>query len=1679
MDKFSRKLIRTFAFLVVLFFFLNPNSFFSQSNNDCQNATFLSDVTNYCSGTAFYTNSGANASGFGLPSCWGATATEDIWFTFTAIGTDALISASGSGNGGSMVRPRIAIYTGSCSGTINQLNCANGTSGSGTTQLYQSAMTPGTVYLIRISTTNANEGTFELCVNNFTPSANAGADCGGAAYLCNDNPISVASLSGGGANTDEPESTSCLENSGADEGNSSWYVWTAGTSGPFAFDITPVDPTDDIDFMVWQLNGTNPCGPRTVLRCNASSCLNSNGSTGLSYTDTDITEDSGCDFGENAYCSAINMVAGTTYALLVNNFSTANGFTISFNTTATGGTIRGPLPVITTNTTTICAGNSVVFNGSNSTNVSGGLNWNFVNGGSPTSATGNGPHTVTYANPGNYTAILNGTDNLGCNKTESVVIRVNAIPNAPGVSDVTYCQNQNSTALTATGSNLLWYTSSSGGTGNSTAPVPSTASVGSTTYFVSQTVNGCESSRSQITVTVNAGPTVNQVNDITSCEGQTVNTILFSGTSGATYNWTNTNTSIGLGASGTSDISSFTATNPGTNTISGLITVTPTLSGCTGTPITFSITINPETTPTFTQINAICSGQTLNPLPTTSDNGITGTWAPAPNNTQTTTYTFTPTTGQCATNAQMTITVNPGVIPTFTQVQGICSGGTLNPLPTTSDNGVDGSWAPPMNNLQTTTYTFTPTVPTCVSNVQMTITVNALPSLQAVTSQTICASTSSSPINFISTPTGTTVNWSNDNASIGIGTTGSGNINSFTGTNSSINDIVGNFSATASLNGCTSSTQNFSITITPIPTLNPVANQILCAGQNTTPVNFAFNPSGASVSWSNTNTTIGLAASGNGDISSFTLLNSGTSVQNATISAYAIANACSSAVVNFTITVNPIPVLASINNQTICAGAQSSPINFNVLPSSSSISWTNSLPQIGLPANGTGNINAFTSQNTGNTPLVAILQATPSFAGCSGSIQTFSITVNPIPVLNAITSQTLCAGSTTNYIAFNLTPSTATVNWTNSNSTIGLNSNGIGDINGFTAVNSTNSSITALINAVPNLSGCNGTAQNFTIEVNPIPVIQSITDKNYCSGSTTTPILFSVSPNNSTVSWTNSNPTIGLTGSGNGNIPSFLPTNTSNTTISGAITVNASFNGCNALAQTFNININLTPVATLSSNSPICVNNTINLTSSGGNTYSWQGPSGFVSTSQNPILANATTSMSGTYTLTITEITGNCQSTATLNVVVNALPVVSATSNSPVCIGSTINLNANVNNVISFSWVGPSNFSSTSFNPSIQNATLAMAGNYTLTVQNAEGCFNASVINVSVLPLPLPPIVNSIQICQNSNAQPLIAIPDAGGNLNWYGNNSTGGTAALNSPIPSTTTLGTLPYYVSQTVQGCESPRINLNVTVLPLPVGIISSVIPKCAPLCNRFVLTSSNALNQYQWNMGNGLLTTNNDTVVHCYPFAGKYTVSVRITDTSGCFNTLQFPDWVTVYENPIANFNSSPDEITLLEPIVQFENQSIGDSIILYNWNFGDFSSINSNSPNPSHTYSNLGTYTVTLIVKTSNGCTDTTKGIIEIIEDINIYIPNSFSPNDDALNEEFYPKGTGIAEEKYQMQIFDRWGELVFSTNNLSEHWKGLRVNGIEPLLEDTYIYKIDLQTVRGNKINKIGHVTLIR
>jgi len=208
-----------------------------------------------------------------------------------------------------------------------------------------------------------------------------------------------------------------------------------------------------------------------------------------------------------------------------------------------------------------------------------------------------------------------------------------------------------------------------------------------------------------VTVTVNAGttPTFNPVNPI--CSGATLSPLPTTSLNGYTGTWS-------------------PALN---NTATTTYTFTPTAGQTCVATTTLTITVNQPTTPAFTTVNPICAGTTLSALPTTSTNGITGTWSPALNNTATTTYTFTPTAGQCATTTTLTITVNQPTASTFTAVNPICSGETLNALPTTSNNGFTGTWAPALNNTATTTYTFTPTAGQCASSATLTIEVNPSP----------------------------------------------------------------------------------------------------------------------------------------------------------------------------------------------------------------------------------------------------------------------------------------------------------------------------------------------------------------------------------------------------------------------------------------------------------------------------------------------------------------------------------------------------------------------------------------------------------------------------------------------------------------------------------------------------------------------------------------------------------------------------------------------------------------------------------------------------------------------------------------------------------------------------------------------------------------------------------------
>ena len=227
-----------------------------------------------------------------------------------------------------------------------------------------------------------------------------------------------------------------------------------------------------------------------------------------------------------------------------------------------------------------------------------------------------------------------------------------------------------------------------------------------TTYTFTPDANQCANTAS-MTVVVNQKivPTFTHLTTI--CEGD-ASTLLNTSNEGVTGDWS----------------PAFD------NTVTASYTFTPFAGQCAGS-ISKTITVNPLVTPIFTQVDPICIGGVLLPLPTTSTNGTDGTWSPAIDNMVTTEYTFTPTpiAGICFEDSKMTIVVLPQITPLFTQVDPICVGSVLMPLPTVSVDGITGRWSPAMSNVVTTTYMFSPDPNQCADPTTMTIVVNPINTL--------------------------------------------------------------------------------------------------------------------------------------------------------------------------------------------------------------------------------------------------------------------------------------------------------------------------------------------------------------------------------------------------------------------------------------------------------------------------------------------------------------------------------------------------------------------------------------------------------------------------------------------------------------------------------------------------------------------------------------------------------------------------------------------------------------------------------------------------------------------------------------------------------------------------------------------------------------------------------------
>ncbi len=163
-----------------------------------------------------------------------------------------------------------------------------------------------------------------------------------------------------------------------------------------------------------------------------------------------------------------------------------------------------------------------------------------------------------------------------------------------------------------------------------------------------------------------------------------------------------------------------------------------------------------------------------------------------------------------------------------------------------------------------------------------------------------------------------------------------------------------------------------------------------------------------------------------------------------------------------------------------------------------------------------------------------------------------------------------------------------------------------------------------------------------------------------------------------------------------------------------------------------------------------------------------------------------------------------------------------------------------------------------------------------------------------------------------------------------------------------------------------------------------------------------------------------------------------------------------------------------LLITNPVISISDLSAGANF--WNWDFGDGSASAINNP-PPHSYADTGIYQITLITYSTNGCADTSYQTVIIEPDFMFYIPNAFTPNDDGINDSF--SGKGIFIRNYEMIIFDRWGNLIFFSDNINKPWDGKANHGTEIAQGEVYIYSIKVVDINAKNHTYKGIVTLVK
>ena len=427
---------------------------------------------------------------------------------------------------------------------------------------------------------------------------------------------------------------------------------------------------------------------------------------------------------------------------------------------------------------------------------------------------------------------------------------------------------------------------------------------------------------------------------------------------------------------------------------------------------------------------------------------------------------------------------------------------------------------------------------------------------------------------------------------------------------------------------------------------------------------------------------------------------------------------------------------------------------------------------------------------------------------------------------------------------------------------------------------------------------------------------------------------------------------------------------------------------------------------------------------------------------------------SGNYIDSLTTYSG-CDSVVTLDIVFSNNPTVTS-PDLQLCLGDSTLLIPS--GATSYTWSPTVNFVD---NLGQMWVNPTVTSNYVLQGTNLEGCIDLDTVIVVVNPLPnIQLIVSDNSVCFGS---PVQFNASGGDSYSWTGQD-------LNMYIGDNQLINAVNsgmyVVIGTSVSGCTSSDSTF-ILVNPFP---SISAIPESSEICfGEYVSFQILGADFYQWSNGQS-------STIYTYQPLISESLTIIGTTTFGCTDTTQVA--VIVHPNPIADFILDRNLLTSDDPTITISNLSSGNLVNL--WDFGDGNQLVNNLNTIEYSYPfSEGDYLIKLTVSSIDGCMDSTEQLIQIKGDVIYYVPNCFTPDGDEFNNSFLPIFTsGFDPMNYELTIYNRWGEIVFVSENHLTAWNGSYNNMICPDGIYSYIIKYKIPDLDLFKYIS-GQINLIR